>query len=319
MPQNPSMSDEQWRWFQLYCKADTLSLSEIESVEEQLRANTADMDLRVQLFAYYWKKVLRNSQHESAEHRLFEHVLWMIDNRPEVRNFGGPLSSTANHLTPKRFTIARQAWLEQVRKHPANGDIIGNAGAFIVWVDFETGAELTERAYALQPSAGWLRGHVHHCNFQIWTSPHLYKNKWREKVINVGVRSLQTEPNGAPFYTYQYVADAALSLGRYDLVKVCAQVLHDWDYPSTKQQAKVYTSLLALREGDRRPALETLSEVKQFHLCPDLVFRVASELFKLGERKSIVEFINNLKGRTRKSSRERWLQQIANNQAPDFN
>lgn len=47
------MSEEEWRWFQLSQSATKLSASEMASLEKQLLVEPANLDIRVQVFAYY--------------------------------------------------------------------------------------------------------------------------------------------------------------------------------------------------------------------------------------------------------------------------
>ena len=92
----------------------------------------------------------------------------------------------------------------------------------------------------------------------------MYKARVCECIIAAGVWSLQTEPGGAPFLTCEYVSDAALSLGHYDIVRWCAEILRNWNQT----------------------------------LCAQ---------------------IKNFKRKIKTSAKNRWLQQIANDEAPDFN
>lgn len=141
----------------------------------------------------------------------------------------------------------------------------------------------------------------------------------QEKLLDVGVRSLKTEKDiGAPFLTAEYVAEVALTVGRYDLVTYCAREIYNYNPPYSVALAKFYVSLLALREGDRGPALEMISQAQREELRQDMLFRLASALYELGERDSIVQMIVSLKGKAKKHSRSRWLEQMANNKAPDF-
>ncbi|MDR3615968.1 MAG: hypothetical protein P4L53_20590 [Candidatus Obscuribacterales bacterium] len=312
------MTDQDRRWWELYRKADKLSAADVVKIEKQLKSEPANMDLRVQLFGYWYSQNFL--KRKDTEQKLLEHVLWMIEYKPSVGgSIGHKCAMSAMRFTPRNFATARQAWLEQVDKHPINGVVVGNAGAFIAWNDFETGSHLLERAARLDQSAGWLQLLSIHCNDQIWRLPFLYKDEMREKLIDVGVRSLKNEGDiGAPFITAEYVAEVALTLGRYDLVKYCAQAIYDYNPPESVPVAKFYVSLLALREGDRRPALEMISQAKREELRQDMLFRLATALYELGERDSIVQMIVSLKGKAKEHSRRRWLEQMANSKPPDF-
>ncbi len=118
---------------------------------------------------------------------MFEHVLWLIENKPSIRGFlAHLLSVSGNRFRPKTFASLREAWLEQVSIAPLDGTILGNAASFIVWIDFETALDLFERAYKLQPTEGWLGAFIIHCNSQLWDTPSLYLDRIRERIIDVG-------------------------------------------------------------------------------------------------------------------------------------
>jgi hypothetical protein len=231
MKRNPSMAEEDWRWFQLSLEAPKLAPAEIERLEERLRADPSDMDVRVQLFAYYNEHEGNELKHKNAEEKLSKLVLWLVENKPHLTgSLGHRLACTGNCFKPKSFGMIREAWLQQVSATPMDATVLGNAASFIVWNDFEMASNLFEQAYALEPSKGWLGTFVIHCNSELWKTPFLYKDEIRKRIIDVGVRSLTSELGGAPFLTCEFVSDAALDLGRYEIVRWCAEILRNWTY-----------------------------------------------------------------------------------------
>jgi hypothetical protein len=143
--------------------------------------------------------------------------------------------------------------------------------------------------------------------------PSLYHVDIRKQVVDIGVRSLRAEPDGAILLTCEYVCDAALILRQFDVVHFCAKFLRNW---GCTQIANAYLGLVALREGNRELAAELMLKDKSTERHS--MFRLARELFDLGERESIVQFITILKKRIKASERKRWLEQIANGETPDF-
>ncbi|MBA3856054.1 MAG: hypothetical protein C0507_04005 [Cyanobacteria bacterium PR.3.49] len=245
--------------------------------------------------------------------------MWLIENEPGIEGYLRlEISRFGHKFKPKTFATLRQAWLEQASANPLNGAILGNAASFIVWNDFETASELFERAYNLQPHEGWLGLFVIYCNSQLWSLPELYSDKIRKQIIDVGLRSLETESGGAPFLTCEYVSDAALSLGYYDIVRKCAKELRDWDQTICEQMANGFLGLVALRENNRSLAVQLMLEMKRGYQPQEVIFRLARELFDLGERESIIQLIKSFKRKVRTSARNRWLNQVENDERPDF-
>ena len=319
MTRNQSMTEVEWRQFKLWRDAGKLSSGRIKSLETQLLKDPTNMDLRIQLLGYYGRYKGNNLKHTNAHQKLFELVLWLIQNEPSVGGlFGHRISTLGHSFRPRIFAALREAWLEQVAATPLDGRILGNAASFIAWNDIETASDLFDRAYILQPEQGWYGTFVIHLHSQLWDCPEIYKRKIRERIIDVGVRSLETELGGAPFLTCEYVSDAALSLGQYELVLWCADILAEWNSPTCSQKANAYRGLVALRENDRQLASQLMLKM-EFGFHPQaVVFRLARELFDVGERDSIVQLVESFKRSIKTAARKRWLEQIANNQPPDF-
>ncbi|HEY9712655.1 MAG TPA: hypothetical protein V6C72_04250 [Chroococcales cyanobacterium] len=316
MERNPSMTEEEWRWFLLGREARNLSAADIEKLEAQLQMDPSNMDLRIQVFSYFIQYERNNLKHENADKKLFEHALWLIENKASVTGLlGHRLAVTGAAVKPKTFAALRQAWLEQISNAPTNPAILGNAASFIVWKDLETASDLFERAYAIQPNATWLGTLIIHCNAELWGAPNLYKNKIRERIVDIGTRSLKTEQDGAPFLTCEYVCDAALDLGRLETALWSAEILGNMGGLDLLQRSKAYMGLVALRSDDRDRAIELLDELN--HPYPSM-FRLATELFEAGERDCVISLIRRFGRRIKKSARERWLEQIANDEPPDF-
>lgn len=147
MKRNPSMTEEDWRWFQLSVAAKELSAAQVASLEKQLRSDPSNMDLRVSLLGYFRQYNRNDLKHENAREKLFELILWFIENTPAVTGCVAHYIQMSGHIFKgKAFARLRQAWLDQVAAARSDGTFIGNAASFIAWNDFETAAELFERA-----------------------------------------------------------------------------------------------------------------------------------------------------------------------------
>lgn len=302
-------------WMQLF-DARKLLLSDVERLEERLSDDSHDIDARISLLGYYTTYEKNKWKHPKANLMLSEHVLWFIHNTPgiELIPIGDWISKTALGFTPRQFSTIRAAWLEQVAAHPTDGNVIGNAAAFIGWVDLETATELFERAYELQPYDGWLWRLVLHFNSELSRCPELYKDEVRKKIVDFGIKSLDTEC-GSPKMTCEFVSDAALSLGRYDVVECCANVLYADKH---EQIARAYMGLVFIRKGNVALAKNLLPIVEKSYQPERIVFQLAHELFDLGEREAIVDFIYSFRTKIRKSVKDRWLKQVSMNLRPDF-
>lgn len=319
MPPDSSWTEEEWRWFQLSRDSKEFSVAKVQALEEQLNQDPSNIDVRVQILSYYRAFAGNKLKHKNAEQKLFEQVHWLIENKPSASGYlAQEISRCVFSFKPKAFAALRQAWLEQVSAAPSDGTVLGNAATFIAWRDFETASDLFERAYAIQPESGWLGHYVIHCCSELWSAPDLYADRICERIIDVGLRSLNTESAGAPFLTCEYVSDAALRLGRFEIVRYCAEILRDWDRGVSTQMANAYLGLVALRESNQPLAVQLLLETKRGYVPQEVVFRLARELFDAGERDSIAQLVRSFKRRISTCAKNRWLAQIANDERPDF-
>jgi len=319
MSHNLPSEEDHFIWIKLHEEARLFSDADVHLLERQLLVDPEDLEARIKLFFFYSEYEGRRLKREDADQKLSKQVLWLIENKPAVSGFlRHKLSLTGHGFKPKTFAKLRQAWLQQVSANPNEAAVVGNAASFIVWKDIETAADLFERAYTLQPEEGWLGTFLSYYNSELYASPLFYREEICKRIINIGVRSLQSEAGGSTSMTCEYVSDAALYLGRFEIVRWCAQILSDGYGPISDQMANAYLGLVALRENDQKLAVELMLRMKRGYLPQPLVFRLSGELFDAGERESIAQLIKSFKKKVRTSARTRWLKQIADDERPDF-
>jgi hypothetical protein len=79
MKRNPSMTEEDWRWFELWKEARKFSAVEVELLEDRLRVDQSNIDIRIQLVAAHYNECEANNlKLENAEQKLAEQILWFI-------------------------------------------------------------------------------------------------------------------------------------------------------------------------------------------------------------------------------------------------
>lgn len=318
MQDNIAELKEEKRQHKLWRSARSLSRIEVKAIKHNLKSEAANLDLRFQIISYYsvWTKGGR-LKHKGAQRRLFEQVSWLVDHHPDIANhFGYELLSTNYCFSPNRFARLRDKWIRQVEASPDNATVLGNAATFISIRDKKLACALYEGAYALQPNQRWLERLVSLLSQDMSLTPGKYDKEVCLRVIDAGMRSLQTEAIPEHSMICGDIADAAWAIGDFETVRNCADRIVNTQGVKA-QVGHSYLGLLALIDGNRAEAIARL-------LCPPRVgpyrqrLLLARELSKLGEKDAIIIFVNEWCPDIGDKTKNRWLAQIANEETPDF-
>lgn len=318
MKDNIAEFKEEKRQQKLWKSARSLSRLEVKAIKHKLKSEAANLDLRFQILSYYsvWTKDGR-LKHKGAQRRLFEQVSWLVDHHPDIAShFGYELLSTNYCFSPNRFARLRDKWIRQVEALPGNASVLGNAATFISSRDKELACTLYERAFDLQPNQHWLERLVSLLSQDMSLTPGKYDKEVCLRVIDAGMRSLQTEAVPEHSMICGDIADAAWAIGDFETVRNCAEMLVN-TRTGKAQIGHSYLGLLALKDSNRAEAIARL-------LCPPRVgpyrqrLLLARELSKLGERDSIITLINEWCPDIGHKAKSRWLAQIANGETVNF-
>ncbi len=117
-------------------------------LESGLARDPHNVAARVRLISYYYQRMI-------AEPRA-RHVLWLIENHPEANVFrvAGAVTDMrfpgwAGLNTQAGYDRAKQLWLQQTERHPADTRILANAAAALS--DPEIQLRLVRQARAVEP------------------------------------------------------------------------------------------------------------------------------------------------------------------------
>ena len=130
------------------------------ALEQRLADNPGDETSRVQLVAYYFRR-LRDSD---ARKRRIEHVLWLVRNQPESEVLSVPPGQINHRLHTDAHAEAWTVWSQHLESMPDNLKVLRNAAGFIRLSDRPRAIELLERAQRLDgANPRWARdlGHLH--------------------------------------------------------------------------------------------------------------------------------------------------------------
>lgn len=126
-----------------------LTAEQAQSIETYLLANPDDVAARGRLIAYYYRNGARAPR--------LKHILWLIEHHPEseiagfsstgISPTGGILNDAAD------YRRARELWLDQTRRNPADARVLANAANFFSQpaADAATAEELLKQLRRLDP------------------------------------------------------------------------------------------------------------------------------------------------------------------------
>jgi TonB family protein len=93
-----------------------------------------------------------------------EHLVWMIQNRPQLEILGGPAALIASADEPFADAELRQKvatdWIEQVNRNPGDFDVLDHAIHFLRFIDSSKALNLIQNAKGWPKAAQWL-GHLY--------------------------------------------------------------------------------------------------------------------------------------------------------------
>jgi hypothetical protein len=140
---------------------DRLLDKDARDLEENVTINPNDPSLRIVLLGHYFRRM---SLFVSAQIERRKHILWLIENTPELEITGQPQATLCPLSDPEAFAQAKQLWLKTLESNPTNLPIIGNAAGFFRIEDPKLSELLLKQAQSLNPgNPEWPRrlGHLY--------------------------------------------------------------------------------------------------------------------------------------------------------------
>jgi|GEM_PF-1785844 len=126
-------------------KGRILSRSKAEKLEKAIEADPKNIAARLKLIGFYRLKP------EFSQTRT-KHIVWMISNMPQrIAWRHRVMMALQQKQEPELFAMAVDAWLKQIEETPADANVVGNAGLFLIESDFNLGKQLLSQASDLSP------------------------------------------------------------------------------------------------------------------------------------------------------------------------
>jgi serine/threonine protein kinase len=331
-PERPPVDPGPNEALSLAFSARGLTPQDVQSLEEQVVKDPNDVTVRTRLVGYYLNHQFANPPAREARQK---HILWLIKNAPESAILGTLYGSLNAFLDKGAYSQARKAWLDQLKKTPANLKVLDHSATF-----FELGDE--ERKLAMVPlkSARALDGE---------------NPKWPERLghlyssLALNASSLKDRKDAAGKAQEQFEIAYKLSTdrGRASLLRHLARtalaagnMVKAREYAETMlnqsgsgsnsgentHYGNIVLGRIALRMGKVKDAEEHLIKAGQTPGSPELNsygpdMALAKELLERNEKEVVLQYFELCSKFWKPAQRdrlERWTASVKAGQMPDF-
>jgi len=291
---------------------------------------TSDITLRTKLLGYYFDKQFQN---QSACEAKRKHVLWLILNSPESGVLATPYGQL-NAITDKEaYSQGKKAWIDQVKRKPANVNVLENSANFFLQRDRELAVESLQSARSLD------------MDNPKWPNKlgHLYSLGMMRKLLKD-----KTDAAGKALEQYEIAYELSTDSQRDPLLKSLAKVSlaankpqkakeyaekmlsqnsPGWNYGNNIHFGNIILGKIALASNDLEEAKERLINAGKTPGSPQLNsfgpnMGLAKELLQKGEKDAVLEYFelcSKFWERSRHLQKLRkWSVEVKDGKIPDF-
>ena len=228
------------------------------------------------------------------------------------------------------YNEGKTLWLKQVRQHPNNAAILGNAATYLLVFDRETADDLLKKAQALEPRNPAFSDQLGQLyKLEAMTNPE--KNGAAKALAEF---EKELTPGTMPdFDKLDDLAKTAFDAGHMEKARRYAKELlqqaqtrqKDWNYGNAIQHGNIVLGRIALREGKVNEAKKYLLAAGKTPGSPQLNsfgpnMSLAQDLLAKGETSAVLEYFKQC-GKFWKMSRCQlcqWTALVKDGRMPDF-
>ena len=272
------------------------------SLENQVAADPQDISLREATISCYWEAQARigfgSSRAEEFEKSRIEHVLWLVEHAPERESASAAPGSVMR--SSESYAKLRQAWMSQVRAHPADLKVLANAALFMLVTEGEKAEELASRAYALDPKNGRATSVLAHvCEYRMIGAKPELRIQMAQKALQLREQLLAAMDRSyeLSLQDLQRLAIDAFEAGDTVGAQKYAQELVRRDDADALHQGNVILGRLALKNGNLEEAKARLLAAGKIPGSPVLGsfgpnMNLAQELLMKGEKEVVLQYFD---------------------------
>ncbi len=304
---------------QVILEGARLNLEDVDRMESHLESNPNDLATRVKILSYY-KLYMYEPEHNQAKHLL--HVLWLIDNYPDHGFNLRSLLVNIGFLGSPLLDQVREHWFRQLESQPENPAVLGNAGSFLIWSEFERGQELIEQAQRLDPENHWWAQLLGQFNFiQMKEAEDKEEmSRYGQKVLDQARRLNALGGGPVPAMVAEWVTECSAVLDNAECLEL-AQELKKKTKPPSPLLINARRGLAALEEDNVDSAVELLLKKEDGHksILHPVIRSLAQELCRRNRGDAVIRWVEAIEGIPWvESVKTEWITEIEKGGAPSF-
>lgn len=305
-----------------------LSAEDVGSLEKKFDQNPNDVASRTKLLGYYFDKQFRD---RSAREEKRKHVLWLIRNSPQSEVLGIPEGTLDPSMDPEAYSEGKAAWIDQLRKEPANLRLLAHSANYFLQHDRELAIESLKTARSLDPeNPKWpdRLGHLYSLNMSGNSlAGRIAAARMALEQYEIAYK-LSTERGRDPLL--QYLAKAALAANDLGKAKVYAEEMlsqdgSDWNSGNNIHHGHIILGLIALKSDKIEEAKEHLLKAGKTPGSPQLNsfgpnMTLAKELLQRHENEVVLEYFELCSKfwKLRRDRLDTWSAAVKEGKMPDF-
>lgn len=331
-PKDPNSTAEHEIVIKATIGGGDITPKEASRLEKNLIKAPDDFATRMKRLAYYFLSSAGNKRKRAMK---LNHILWVINNRPDIDNFAMPLCQVNSELEPDLFESAKEAWLRKLDEQPSNPKLLVNAFSFFEFSDEQFAVSLLERAQAIEPDNMEIESELAHYYFRSAIgADSVTKKMLNQKALAGFERLLAADPDQEQRFTnLTDIAITACEAGYMDraeevsreMLESAAKLKNNWNTGNAIYWANIVLGKISLTNGDLDESCTYLIRASKTSGSPQLnsfgpEFELCQNLAKQGRIDAAITYLSNCSKFWKSSSGQlsKWRKQLKNGIVPSF-
>jgi len=331
-PENPNSAAEHEIIIEATIGGGDITPKEASRLEKILVNAPDDFATRMKLLGYYFRSLRTNKRKGAMK---LNHVLWVINNRPDIDQFAMPLCQLDPDLEPDSFAPAKEAWLRKLDQQPDNPKLLVNASSFFEFSDEQFSFSLLERAQSIEPDNLAIESELAHYYLRSADgADSAIKKLLYQKALAGFERLLAADADKQQRFTnLTDVAISAYGAGYMDradavsreMLESAAKLEKNWNTGNAIYWANIVLGKIYLAKGDLDQSCTYLIRASETCGSPQLdtfgpEFELCESLANQGRIDASITYLSNCSKFWKSSSGQlrKWQKQLTNGIVPGF-
>lgn len=321
----------------LALQGSRMTSTQSAQLEAQVKDHPDDLTARTKLLGHYFEIYLRNA---NAKEARAQHILWIINNKPESEIAGLPQARIDALLDSEHYDEGKEAWQKQVKQNGTDTAVLSHAADFFLLHDRNLAESCWRKAEDLEPrNPRWPDQLA-----QLYSMSAKFKPENAAKAFQQKEEAYDLIPNPEQkFYMLGDLAQFAFNAGKPDkaseyanlLLTTAAKFKDNWNYGNAIHRGHTILGLLALQVKDKnnKKEFKESRKVAKQHLIASATIRgsaqlesfgpsldLAKALLADGEKDSVVAYLKLCRRfwDSGKKSLDAWVKDIQTNGTTTF-